>query len=81
MCELFGELDTDIVNNRGIVSKHLGGKEPHVNPYENASLALNFQAIRKLWIIYGNSGKFGYHGDAIFAYAIKHRCLSVQRWK
>ena len=31
LCELLGELNIDIANNRNIVIKHLGGKGLHLN--------------------------------------------------
>ena len=42
-------INIDIVKNRNIGSKHLGGKALHINPYGTARLALNLKAtIRKL---------------------------------
>ena len=49
ICNLLEELNIDIVKNRNIGSKHLGGKGLHLNPHGTARLALNLKAaIRKL---------------------------------
>ena len=49
ICNLLEELNIDIVKNRNIGSKHLGGKGLHFNPHGTARLALNLKAaIRKL---------------------------------
>ena len=49
LCNLLEELNIDIVNNRNIGSKHLGGKGLHLNLHGTARLALNLKAaIRKL---------------------------------
>ena len=49
ICNLLEELNIDIVKNRKIGSKHLGGKGLHLNPHGTARLALNLKAaIRKL---------------------------------
>ena len=49
LCKLLEELNIDIVKNRNIGSKHLGGKGLHLNPHGTARLALNLKAgIRKL---------------------------------
>ena len=48
LCNLSEELKMDIVKNRNISSKHLGGKGLHLNPHGTARLALNLKAtIRK----------------------------------
>ena len=48
-CNLLEELNIDIVNNRNIGSKHLGGKGLHLSPHGTARLALNLKAtIRKV---------------------------------
>ena len=57
ICNLLEELNIDIVKNRNIGSKHLGGKGLHLNPHGTARLALNLKAtIRKLWSKFGNLG-------------------------
>ena len=49
LCNLLEELNINIVKNRNIYSKHLGGKELHLNPHGTARLALNLKVtIRKL---------------------------------
>ena len=49
ICNLLEELNIDIVKNRNIGSKHLGGRGLHLNPHGTARLALNLKAaIRKL---------------------------------
>ena len=49
ICNLLEELNIDIVKNRNIGSKLLGGKGLHLNPHGTARLALNLKAaIRKL---------------------------------
>ena len=64
LCELLGERDTDVVNNRNIVSKHSEGKGLYTDPYGNARFNLNFKAkIRKSCRNYGNSENSGYHSD------------------
>ena len=40
-------IEKDIVNDRNIVSEHLKGKGYHINPYGNARITLNFNAIKK----------------------------------
>ena len=61
ICNLLEELNIDIVKNRNIGSKHLGGKGLHLNPHGTARLALNLKAtIRKLWSKFDNLGNIGY---------------------
>ena len=49
LCNLLEELNIEIVKNRNIGSKHLGGKGIHLNLHGTARLALNLKAtIRKL---------------------------------
>ena len=49
LCNLLEGLIIDIVKNRNIGSKHLRGKELHLNPHGTAKLALNLKVtIRKL---------------------------------
>ena len=66
-CNLLERLIIDIVKNRNIGSKHLRGKELHLNPHGTAKLALNLKAtIRKLWSMFGNLGNHGYQSNVIY---------------
>ena len=49
LCDILEELIIDIMKNRNIDSKHLGGKGLHLNPHGTARLTPNLKAtIRKL---------------------------------
>ena len=57
LCKLLEELNIDIVKNRNIDSKHLGGKGLHLNPHGTTRLAFNLKAtIRKLGSKFGHLG-------------------------
>ena len=48
-CNLLGDLNINIIKNRNIGSKHIGGKGLHLNHHGTARLELNLKVtIRKL---------------------------------
>ena len=58
------ELNIDIVKNRNIGNKHLGGSGLHVNPHGTTRLALTLKAtIRKLWSTFGDLGNPEYKNN------------------
>lgn len=44
---MLDKLVIEIVKNRNIVSKHLGGTEFYRKPYENVRIALKFKVITR----------------------------------
>ena len=64
LANLLEELNINIVKNRNIGSKHLGGKGLHLNHHGTARLALNLKVTtRQLWSKFGNLGNPAYQSN------------------